>query len=109
MGIIRKKPEIKWTKKRKELKEIVEVQRSIMNNAWEYLRKGGVMVYSTCTLNKEENEENIEWFLNRHKDAQIEKVFVGKANNLRYDDLGTLTILPNEYMDGFFVAKLKKK
>lgn len=109
LGIIRKKPEIKWTKKRKELKEIVEVQRSIMNNAWEYLRKGGVMVYSTCTLNKEENEENIEWFLNRHKDAQIEKVFVGKANNLRYDDLGTLTILPNEYMDGFFVAKLKKK
>ena len=53
IGIIRKKPEIKWTKKRKDLKEIVEVQREILENAWEYLKTGGVMVYSTCTLNKE--------------------------------------------------------
>ena len=50
IGIIRKKPEIKWTKKRKDLKEIVEVQREILENAWEYLKTGGVMVYSTCTL-----------------------------------------------------------
>ena len=100
IGIIRKKPEIKWTKKRKDLKEIVE--------AWEYLKTGGVMVYSTCTLNKEENEENIKWFLSKHKDATIEKVFIGKGANLCYDQMGTLTILPNEYMDGFFVAKIKK-
>ena len=108
IGIIRKKPEIKWTKKRKDLKEIVEVQREILENAWEYLKTGGVMVYSTCTLNKEENEENIKWFLSKHKDATIEKVFIGKGANLCYDQMGTLTILPNEYMDGFFVAKIKK-
>lgn len=109
IGIIRKKPEIKWTKKRKDLKEIVEVQREILENAWEYLKTGGVMVYSTCTLNKEENEENIKWFLSKHKDASIEKVFIGKGANLCYNQMGTLTILPNEYMDGFFVAKIKKK
>ena len=108
IGIIRKKPEIKWTKKRKDLKEIVEVQREILENAWEYLKTGGVMVYSTCTLNKEENEENIKWFLSKHKDASIEKVFIGKGANLCYNQMGTLTILPNEYMDGFFVAKIKK-
>lgn len=108
IGIIRKKPEIKWTKKRKNLKEIVEVQREILENAWEYLKTGGVMVYSTCTLNKEENEENIKWFLSKHKDATIEKVFIGKGANLCYNQMGTLTILPNEYMDGFFVAKIKK-
>lgn len=108
LGIIRKKPEIKWNKTRKDLKEIVEIQREIMDNSWEYLKKGGVMVYSTCTLNKEENEENIKWFLNKHKDAKIEKVFLGKGDNLRYDDIGTLTILPNEYMDGFFISKIKK-
>lgn len=108
IGIIRKKPEIKWTKKRKDLKEIVEVQREILENAWEYLKTGGVMVYSTCTLNKEENEENIKWFLSKHKDTTIEKVFIGKGANLCYDQMGTLTILPNEYMDGFFVAKIKK-
>jgi 16S rRNA (cytosine967-C5)-methyltransferase len=109
LGIIRKKPEIKWTKKRSELKEIVFIQRDIMNNAWEYLKKDGIMVYSTCTLNKEENEENVDWFLSKYKDAQIEKVFVGKGDNLKYNTIGTLTILPNEHMDGFFVAKFRKK
>lgn len=108
LGIIRKKPEIKWSKKRSELKEIVNIQRTIMSNAWEYLKKDGVMVYSTCTLNKEENEENVNWFLNKYKDAKMEKVFVGKGNNLKYDSIGTLTVLPNEYMDGFFIAKFRK-
>lgn len=108
IGIIRKKPEIKWTKTRKNLKDIIEVQRNIMKNAWEYLKKDGIMVYSTCTLNKEENEENIEWFLENNKDATIEKIFIGKGSNLKYDNIGTLTILPDEYMDGFFISKLKK-
>ena len=108
IGIIRKKPEIKWNKKRSEIKELIEIQRQIMDNAWEYLKKVGVMVYSTCTVNKEENQENITWFLNKHKDAKIEKIFVGREENLRYDDLGTLTIFPNQYMDGFFVTKIRK-
>ena len=108
IGIIRKKPEIKWNKTRKSLKELIPTQREIMENAWQYLKNGGIMIYSTCTLNKEENQENITWFLNKHKDAKIEKIFVGREENLRYDDLGTLTIFPNQYMDGFFVTKIKK-
>lgn len=108
LGIIRKKPEIKWNKSRKELREIVEIQREIMKNAWEYLKPGGVMVYSTCTLNKEENEENIKWFKEKNRDAKIEKIFVGNNRNLKYNKDGTLTIFPNEYMDGFFIAKFKK-
>lgn len=108
LGIVRRKPEIKWTKKRNDLKNIVEVQRQIMENAWEYLRNDGTLIYSTCTLNKEENEENVEWFLNKHKDCKIEKIFVGKMENLVYNEDGSLTVLPNEYMDGFYIAKLKK-
>lgn len=108
IGIIRKKPEIKWNKKRKDLKQLVVVQREIMKNAWQYLKDGGVMVYSTCTLNKEENEENIEWFLESFKDATVETFFVGKGRNLRYDKVGSLTILPDDEMDGFFVTKIKK-
>jgi 16S rRNA (cytosine967-C5)-methyltransferase len=108
IGIIRKKPEIKWNKTRKSLKDLVPTQRKIMENAWAYLKYGGTMVYSTCTLNKEENEENIEWFLNKHKDAKIEKVFLGNKDNLLYNKDGSLTILPNEYMDGFYIAKIRK-
>lgn len=107
LGIIKRKPEIKWNKNREELKEIVKVQREIMENAWQYLKQGGTMVYSTCTLNKEENEQNIEWFLNKYKNCTLEKVFIGNGDNLRYEN-GMLTVLPNEYMDGFFIAKLKK-
>lgn len=109
LGIIRKKPEIKWTKKRNDLKEIVEIQRQIMENAYQYLKSGGEMIYSTCTLNKEENEENVSWFINKHKDLEIEKIFVGKGDNFIYDELNTLTILPNKYMDGFYIAKIIKK
>lgn len=109
LGIIRKKPEIKWNKKRNDLREIIPVQRDIMENAWQYLKKGGIMIYSTCTLNKEENEENIEWFVNKHKDCEVKKIFVGKQDNLAYNRDGSLTIMPNENMDGFFVAKLEKR
>ena len=108
LGIIRKKPEIKWNKTRQELKDLVPIQRDIMENAWEYLRPEGTIVYATCTLNKEENEDNIEWFLSKHSDAKIEKIYVGKNNNFIYNDNGTLTILPNDSMDGFFMAKIKK-
>lgn len=109
IGIIRKKPEIKWNKKRNDLKSIVFVQREIMENAWQYLKPGGIMIYSTCTLNKEENEENIEYFLEKHRDCEAKKAFIGKKDNLIYNKDGSLTIMPNEYMDGFFVAKLQKK
>lgn len=108
LGIIRKKPEIKWTKNRKQLIDIIEVQRKIMVNAWQYLKPGGTMIYSTCTLNKEENEKNVEWFLDRNKDAKACEIFLGKQDNLIYGQNKSLTILPNEYMDGFFISKIKK-
>ena len=109
LGIIRKKPEIKWNKSRKALKDLVPTQREIMENAWAYLKNGGTMIYSTCTLNIEENQDNVEWFLNKHKDAKVEKIFLGNMDNFIYNNDGSLTILPNEYMDGFYIAKIYKK
>lgn len=109
LGIIRKKPEIKWNKSRKSLKDLVPTQRAIMENAWAYLKNGGTMIYSTCTLNVEENQDNVEWFLNKHKDAKVEKIFLGNMDNFIYNNDGSLTILPNEYMDGFYIAKISKK
>lgn len=109
LGIIRKKPEIKWNKSRKSLKDLVPTQREIMENAWMYLKNGGTMIYSTCTLNTEENQDNVEWFLNKYKDAKVEKIFLGNMDNFIYNNDGSLTILPNEYMDGFYIAKISKK
>lgn len=108
IGIIRKKPEIKWTKNNKELKSIVNIQRNIMENATKYVKKDGIILYSTCTLNKDENEKNIKWFINKYPEFTIEKLDYGNADNIRYNEEGTVTILPSEFMDGFFIAKLRK-
>lgn len=108
LGIIRKKPEIKWSKNIKDINNIIDIQRRIMNNASKYVKKGGVLVYSTCTLNKDENEGNIEWFIESHSEFKIEPVSFGEFDNINYNEKGYATIFPNEYMDGFFIAKLIK-
>lgn len=108
LGIIRKKPEIKWFKTKEELKSIIEIQRKIMKNGARYLKSGGIMIYSTCTLNKEENEKNVNWFLNDNKEFVLDKIYFGNAENLIYNEDGSVTILPNMHMDGFFIAKFKK-
>lgn len=108
LGIIRKKPEIKYNKNIKELKEIVKIQREIMKNAAKYVKENGILLYSTCTLNKEENEENIKWFLKEYPEFKIVPLYFGAAENIIYHKEGYVSILPNEYMDGFFIAKILK-
>ena len=107
-GIIRKKPEIKWSKGLKDVNNIVNIQRQIMKNAALYLKKDGILLYSTCTLNKNENEKNIEWFIKEFPEFTVESLNFGNLQNIIYDKRGFVTILPNSFMDGFFIAKLKK-
>lgn len=107
-GIIRKKPEIKYTKSKKSIQGLIKIQRNIMKNAAEYVKNHGFVIYSTCTLNKEENEENIKWFIKTNPNFKIEMINFGKCENIVYNKEGFLTILPNKYMDGFFICKLKK-
>lgn len=109
LGIIRKKPEIKWTKSKKDLNELISIQREIMTNAWTYLKPGGIMLYSTCSINKEENEENVDWFLDRNNDSVIEEINIGRSENILYNSNKSVTILPSKDMDGFFFAKIRKK
>ena len=93
----------------KTVNDLTKMQRKLFKSAFNALKPNGTLVYSTCTLNVEENQDNIEWFLNNHKDAKVEKIFLGNMDNFMYNNDGSLTILPNEYMDGFYVAKIIKK
>lgn len=92
-GVISRKPEIKYQPST-NMDEIIQIQAKLLEKAYILLKKGGTMVYSTCTLNKKENMLQIEKFLNSHKDMKLIK---------------ERTILPHEYhSDGFFMCKLEK-
>lgn len=109
LGIIRKKPEIKWTKSYDDIRDITQIQRRIMNNAKRYVKPGGIMIYSTCTLAREENEMNVDWFLKTNPSFKIIPIECGKSENLLYNDNGSVTILPNNKMDGFFISKFRRQ
>ncbi len=106
-GLLRKKPEIKYKKSTKELENL---QLKILENAAEYLKTGGELVYSTCTVNKAENIENINRFLSLHKEFELCNI-AGYFGGKPFFDIGKgyIQVLPGEYgMDGFFIAKMKK-
>ncbi|MBV4418731.1 16S rRNA (cytosine(967)-C(5))-methyltransferase RsmB [Clostridium tyrobutyricum] len=109
LGIIRKKPEIKWNKNMKQLKDIINIQRNIIKNASKYVKVSGKLIYSTCTINREENEKNVNWFINNNPEFELEKLDYGPIDNVIYHKEGYITILPNENMDGFFIAKMIKR
>lgn len=91
-GIIKRKPDIKLS--HTELSELYEIQSSILHNASKYLKKGGVVVYSTCTLNTKENEDTTGRFLEENKN--YEKVY----EKTYYPD--------KDNSDGFYICKMKR-
>lgn len=65
IGVIRRKPDIKWRRERKDIEEICKIQLEILNTCSKYLKKGGNLVYSTCSIFKQENEDIIEQFIKK--------------------------------------------
>ncbi len=107
LGVIRKKPDIRY-KDPDPLKDLPQVQRAILDNAARYVRPGGVLVYSTCTLLRRENEEVALGFLKDHPDFRAEGFrlpeYVGDART------GMLTLWPHRQgTDGFFISKFRKE
>ncbi|QXM05865.1 16S rRNA (cytosine(967)-C(5))-methyltransferase RsmB [Crassaminicella indica] len=107
-GIIRRKPELKYNKKAQDIKAISKLQLKILNNASKYVKKGGILVYSTCTIEKEENIDIIEKFLKEHKEFEMVDVndYLPSAVRTKYQ---FLQLYPNIYKtDGFFICKLRR-
>ena len=105
IGVIRKKPEIRF-KKEEELKGLADIQLDILTQLSEYVRPGGTLLYSTCTVLKEENEGVVESFLSDHADFALCPFEVGNIQS----DSGMVTFWPNtDGTDGFFTAKLIRK
>ena len=108
LGTLSKKPDIKWKKEQDDLLIIQKVQRDIMRNAARLLKAGGVFIYSTCTIEPEENEENIEWFLKEFPEFELDPAEMYLSDEICSD--GYMKILPHVHkMDGAFAARLIKK
>lgn len=110
LGVIKRKPDIKWQRKFEDVEEISKIQEKILNTCSEYLKKGGILVYSTCSIVKSENDKIVEKFL------KIENFELEEINNINIENLenkitkkGIIKLYPSENMDGFFISKLIKK
>ena len=106
LGIIRKKPDIRY-KDLGELKELPKLQLAILENQATYVKKGGVLLYSTCTVLKAENEEIVEAFLAKHQDFCAEPLDLPEV--FPKNETGMLTLIPGDYdTDGFFICRLRR-
>ena len=108
-GVIRKKPEILYSKNRENIEELAKLQLEILNSAADILKDGGELIYSTCTITAEENTDNIEKFLEERKEFKVEKLHIPESVLGDYDKLGGFCInYKEEIMDNFYIIKLKK-
>lgn len=111
LGVIRRKPDIKYQRKEEDIGQIKDLQIKILNNVCKYLKLGGEMVYSTCTILKEENEEIVEEFLKAHKEFKLVNIEKEVPENFKNSvcEGKYLKLYPNiNKTDGFFICKLSK-
>ena len=96
IGVIKRKPDIKWQRKKEDIEEISQLQSKILETCSKYLKRGGYLVYSTCSILKGENEDIVNDFIKNNSDFEIVKS-------------GLFNIKPDKEKDGFFICKLHKK
>lgn len=110
LGTFKKHPDVFLNKDERCINELATTQRQILENAAKYLKVGGAMVYSTCTLFEEENENVVHDFLEKNVDFVLEHISgLEKIDGGKYlDNKGMIQILPHDEYDGFFIAKIRR-
>jgi 16S rRNA (cytosine967-C5)-methyltransferase len=112
LGVMRRKPDMKYTKQEKDLTQLQSIQLSLLESVAPLLKKGGTLVYSTCTVDKEENQEVVEQFLREHQEFAGD---IGLAERMPEAVKPLINgfdvqILPQDLgSDGFYIACLRKK
>lgn len=111
LGIIRRKPDIKWARENRDIESITALQRRLINSVSKALKPGGVLVYSTCTLLPEENRCIIREFLDNNDEFYEDDIAAFLPAGLsKYASGGMLQTYPNrDGIDGFFIARLVRK
>lgn len=108
LGVIRRKPDIKWNRQEDDIKEISDIQFNILKTCSKYLKRNGTLVYSTCSMLKEENDAIIEKFIKEEnfETVNIEEQIPNEFSKITTKDM--VQFLPSQKHDGFFITMLKK-
>lgn len=113
LGVIRRKPDLKWGKSQEDIHEIAALQLRLLESVSTLLRPGGLLVYSTCTIEPLENEGVVSAFLEGHSEFEIAEDGLGALSRLEKKSLlqgGGIQILPQHYhSDGFYIARLGRR
>lgn len=110
LGIIGKKPDIKVRMTPERLEDLAKLQRQILSVVYQYVKPGGILVYSTCTIDRKENEENVAWFL-KHYPFRPVNIEGRLGEQLKSDTMkqGYIQILPGIHpCDGFFLSVMQR-
>lgn len=112
LGLMRRKPEIKYDKTYQDVKDLSQIQTDLINHVSTLLKPGGKMIYSTCTMSYEENEEIVNSFLETHNNF-MQSPITTEHDNVNADlitDEGNIRVWPQQFQtDGFFISRLVKK
>lgn len=110
LGLLYRKPDIKYAKKEEDLENLVKIQKDLLETCCRYVKEGGTLVYSTCTINLQENMNQIKSFLARHcefKEKELKNIL--PVSLLHRVKGGTLQLFPHiDEIDGFFMASMEK-
>lgn len=110
IGVIKRKPDIKWQRQKNDIQQIKQLQLKILETCSKYLKINGELVYSTCSIFKEENENIIEEFLQKNNNFTFCKLKIEEDNEFKKYVKSNiyLSVKPNEKHDGFFICKLRR-
>ena len=112
LGVMRRKPDMKYTKKEEDLFQLQNVQKTLLESVSPLLRKNGILVYSTCTIDLEENQNVVIDFLQNHSEFEFDEALINRVpEGIRpLVKNGEVQILPQYFnSDGFYIACLRKK
>lgn len=109
LGLMRRRPEIRYNKTKEDILSLQKLQLEIINEVSKTLKSGGELIYSTCTITQKENQEVVDQFLEKNKQFSKAEVELPE-NELQSSEDGTVTIYPHQYgTDGFFISRIKKQ
>ena len=112
LGVMGKKPDLRYRISPADIKDLAALQKKILSCAQACVKPGGTLIYSTCTVSREENTDNVRWFLKEYPEFLQEDISGRLCPELRgaLTDEGCLQLLPGIHKsDGFFIAKLRKR